>query len=227
MTSGLDLGAVVSIPDTAGHGYDSEVLSKLIFAASAMLDSDPASAKACIQRAAELLGVRRTGEERCVQTGSVIRGGLAPWQQKQIAAHVAANIGSNIQVRDLARVARLSVGHFFKAFRDSFGEPPMAYVVRQRIRRGQSLMLSSRAPLSRIAADCGMCDQAHFTRVFHRIVGITPSVWRRQFSSGELRTDVVVKRESITPRPVATVQYGSRRVGRISPPALVSNPCDE
>jgi len=206
MTSGLDLGAVVSIPDTAGHGYDSEVLSKLIFAASAMLDSDPASAKACIQRAAELLGVRRTGEERCVQTGSVIRGGLAPWQQKQIAAHVAANIGSNIQVRDLARVARLSVGHFFKAFRDSFGEPPMAYVVRQRIRRGQSLMLSSRAPLSRIAVDCGMCDQAHFTRVFHRIVGITPSVWRRQFSSGELRTDVVVKRESITPRPVATVQ---------------------
>jgi AraC-like DNA-binding protein len=42
-------------------------------------------------------------------------------------------------------------------------------------------MLSSGDALSRIALDCGMCDQAHFTRVFRRVVGVSPSVWRRQF----------------------------------------------
>jgi AraC-like DNA-binding protein len=27
-----------------------------------------------------------------------------------------------------------------------------------------------------------MCDQAHLTRVFRRIVGVNPGVWRRQFT---------------------------------------------
>jgi hypothetical protein len=44
-------------------------------------------------------------------------------------------------------------------------------------------MLNTREPLSQVALDCGMCDQAHFTRVFRKVVGISPSVWRRQFQS--------------------------------------------
>lgn len=35
-------------------------------------------------------------------------------------------------------------------------------------------MLTTREPLSSIALRCGMCDQAHFTRSFRRIVGETP-----------------------------------------------------
>jgi AraC-like DNA-binding protein len=46
------------------------------------------------------------------------------------------------------------------------------------------MMLSSRCSLLRIALECGMCDQAHFTRVFRRIVGINPNAWRRQFPVG-------------------------------------------
>jgi AraC-like DNA-binding protein len=51
-------------------------------------------------------------------------------------------------------------------------------------------MLSSGAPLSQIALDCGLCDQAHFTRVFRRIVGMNPSIWRREFGSGNTGTRV-------------------------------------
>jgi AraC family transcriptional regulator len=151
--------------------------------AAATLDSDRTTAKTCIERVAEILSV--TDEKRPVPAAAAIRGGLAPWQQRNVAAYVAANIGSTIRVGDLACLARLSVGHFFRAFRESFGEPPFAYIARQRIELAQSLMLSSRVPLSQIALDCGMCDQAHFTRVFRRIVGINPSVWRRQSSTGD------------------------------------------
>jgi AraC family transcriptional regulator len=182
MTSVVDLdGAFVSIPDTAGDSLGSEALLKLISVAAATLDSDRATARACIERAAELLSA--TDEARPVPSAASIRGGLAPWQQRSVAEYVAAHIGSTIRVGDLARVARLSVGHFFRAFRESFGEPPFAHIARQRIQRAQSLMLSSRASLSQIAVDCGMCDQPHFTRVFRRIVGINPGVWRRQSST--------------------------------------------
>jgi AraC family transcriptional regulator len=208
MRSVADLDAAfISIPETAGHSFGSETLSKLISVAAATLDSDRATARACIERAAELLSV--TDEARRAPLAAAIRGGLAPWQQKNVSEYVSTNIGSTIRVRDLARVARLSVGHFFRAFRESFGEPPFAHIARQRIQRAQSLMLSSRASLSQIAFDIGMCDQAHFTRVFRRIVGINPGVWRRQSGAHEAKVGIGSR---ITTRQLTAVQDASRHV---------------
>jgi AraC family transcriptional regulator len=201
MRSVTDLDATfVSIPDIAGRNLGSETLSKLISVAAATLDSDRATARACIERAAKLLSA--TDEAPHAPVAAAIRGGLALWQQNNVEEYVAANIGSTIRVRDLANVARLSVGHFFRAFRESFGEPPFAHIARQRIQHAQSLMLSSRASLSQIAFDCGMCDQAHFTRVFRRIVGINPGVWRRQSSACSANMKM---RSSITARHLTTV----------------------
>jgi len=41
------------------------------------------------------------------------------------------------------------------------------------------LMLLTEYPLSQLALDCGFTDQPHLTRLFRRIVGITPAAWRR------------------------------------------------
>ena len=160
---------------------DVEALSNLLAAAAATVDSDKTKAKACIQRAEELLGTWRGRGQRLLQDRPVTRGGLAPWRKIRVSSYVEANLGSQIRVTDLARIVELSTGHFFRAFHESFGEPPLAFVARQRIRRSQQLMLSSRATLAQIAVDCGMFDQAHFTRVFRKIVGLNPSLWRREF----------------------------------------------
>jgi AraC-like DNA-binding protein len=199
---------VVSIADAPGYRLGREELTKLISAAAATLDCDRATAKACLQRAVELLSV--TGEGRPLQATACIRGGLAPWQKRIVTAYIAANLGSTIRASDLARVTRLSVGHFFRAFGESFGEPPLAHIARRRIQRAQSLLLSSQASLSQIGLDCGMHDQSHFTRVFRRFVGINPGVWRRQFSAGEANTSAE-KSASKATEDLTTVQYGSRR----------------
>jgi len=113
-----------------------------------------------------------------------VRGGLAPWQLKRVDDYIEANLGSTIRAADLARIAQQSVSYFSRAFRRSVGYTPHAYVMRQRMRRAQDIMLSSEHPLSRIALECGMSDQAHFSRVFRKLVGTNPWAWRRQFSSG-------------------------------------------
>jgi AraC family transcriptional regulator len=64
-------------------------------------------------------------------------------------------------------------------FKCAFGASPRDYVLRRRIEVAQALMLTTSEPLSSIAVNCGMCDQQHFTRSFHRIVGETPFSWRR------------------------------------------------
>jgi transcriptional regulator GlxA family with amidase domain len=113
-----------------------------------------------------------------------VRGGLASWQLKRVNDYIEANLGSTIRAADLARVAQQSVSYFSRAFRRSVGYTPHAYVMRQRMRRAQDIMLSSEHPLSRVALECGMSDQAHFSRVFRKLVGTNPWAWRRQFSSG-------------------------------------------
>lgn len=104
--------------------------------------------------------------------------GLAGWRVQRVTAFVEANIGANIRVGDLARIVVLSTSHFCRAFKQTFGESPLRYVRRQRVRHAQAIMLCSRDSLAKIAADCGMSDQAHFSRVFRRIVGVNPGAWR-------------------------------------------------
>ena len=98
---------------------------------------------------------------------------------RKIIAHVEANLSRRIFVYELARLVGLSAGHFCRAFKCTFGASPCDYMLRRRVEMAQGLMLTTPEPLSSIAVRCGMCDQSHFTRVFHRIVGETPYAWRR------------------------------------------------
>jgi AraC family transcriptional regulator len=156
-------------------------LANLLAAATVALYTDPRTAKSCVHRAAILLGIElsrgadKTAERSCPQ------GGLALWQAKRLRCYIEDNLDSSIRATDLAGIVQLSTSHFSRAFRKTFGEPPLRYIMQQRIRRAQELMLASRLPLSQVALECGMCDQAHLSRTFRRIVGINPRAWRGQF----------------------------------------------
>ena len=174
--------SIVSSPDGSACPSRDEALVRLLAVATATFDSDRDRAKACVQQAAELLRVSVESEGYQWNEPSS-PGGLASWQAKRVVAYIESNIGLSLRVADLAGIVQLSISYFFRAFRASFGRPPLAYVNLRRMLHAQALMLNTREPLSQVALACGMSDQAHFTRVFRRIVGITPSVWRRQFQS--------------------------------------------
>jgi AraC-like DNA-binding protein len=126
--------------------------------------------------AAKTSGVPRTAGLDPSKPG---RSGLAPWQVRRVATYMEHNLANSIRCEDLARVTGLSVSHFMRAFRASFGAPPHAYLMRRRMERAQHLMLSTDTTIGRIALDCGFADQSHLTRLFRRIVGESPAAWRR------------------------------------------------
>lgn len=152
-------------------------IAELCSAIRSALDDERGTAEDSLRRAAELL--REMGETKSLSGSEQSRGGLAPWQIRKVTRYVDANLDQTIRNEDLATVARLNTSHFGRAFRNSFGEPPHEYVIRRRVERAQGLMLSTRAPLSAIALDCGLADQAHLSRLFRRIVGESPRAWRR------------------------------------------------
>jgi AraC family transcriptional regulator len=158
-----------------------DTLTSLLVAATAAVRTDRRLTQRCIQRAATLLGIDlSSGGDRTEQC-SPPRSGLASWQANRLKSYIEGKLDSTIRAPDLAGLVRLSTSHFFRAFRKTFGESPVAYVMKRRMLRAQELMLKSRVSLSQVALECGMSDQAHFSRTFRRIVGTNPSVWRRQF----------------------------------------------
>jgi AraC family transcriptional regulator len=105
-------------------------------------------------------------------------GRLATWRASKVVTYIESNLSGTIIVAALARIAGLGCSHFHRTFRSRFGVTPHAYITLKRIEMAQVLMLTTNDPLSQISLACGMTDQAHFTRIFRRLVGETPGRWR-------------------------------------------------
>lgn len=109
----------------------------------------------------------------------MIRGGLAPWQERRARELMSASLTEDIPLSRLASECGLSVRHFARAFRRSTGVAPHRWLLNYRIERAKDLLRVGEWSLASIAADCGFADQSHFTRVFTTIAGLTPGAWRR------------------------------------------------
>ena len=159
------------------------VTAQLMEAVRHARDGDSDGTRAHIARAVALLDghpeprITRQTSNRVPR--QIQRGGFAAWQSRRLAAHVDANLSGKIVIKDLAASLHISVGHFCRAFKCTFGVPARIWIRRRRIEVAQGLMLTTEASLSEIALSCGMSDQSHFTRSFRRIVGEAPSSWRQ------------------------------------------------
>jgi AraC family transcriptional regulator len=138
---------------------------------------DAKEASRCIAKARDLIrGECYVAKQTSFDSGSVR---LPPWRLRRVLAFVEANLSNAIQVKDLAAEARLSVCYLSHLFRNTIGQSPFAYVRRRRIERAKHLMLLTEKSLAEIAGECGLCDQAHFSRLFRQMVGMSPAAWRR------------------------------------------------
>lgn len=83
----------------------------------------------------------------------------------------------NVPVAELASVAGMSESHFARRFCDAFGIAP--HEMRMSLRIEEAMMrIQSGTALAAAATCCGFSDQAHLTRKFKRLTGITPGKFR-------------------------------------------------
>jgi AraC family transcriptional regulator len=108
-----------------------------------------------------------------------VRGGLAPWQVRRAKEILCANLDGRVPLQEVARQCRLSVSHFSRAFRHSMGVAPHNWLLTRRVEAAKEKLRDDRMSLLDVALACGFADQSHLTRVFTRIVGISPGAWRR------------------------------------------------
>ena len=170
-----------SDPSPSSDGLHDAVL-EIFHALSNLLNEEPESAQAYLQRAASALRLAPRSSDlgtTAPKRAQQFRGGLAPWQARVLKTHIDTHLDVTIRTTELARLVQLSAFHFCRVFRVSFGHSPHSYVTRRRIERAQGLMLTTKFPLGQIAVDCGFSDQAHFNKLFRRFAGESPGEWRR------------------------------------------------
>jgi AraC family transcriptional regulator len=131
-----------------------------------------------ILMAHELLRLNNEGESGPAQEPEYVRGGLAAWQKSRVADYVEEHLADSVLLSQLAEVARLSPFHFSRAFKQSFGLPPLRYVTSRRIERAK-ILLAGEDSITQVGLAVGFGETSSFTTAFRRRTGVTPTVFRR------------------------------------------------
>lgn len=108
-----------------------------------------------------------------------VRGALDARRIRRVTEYIDARLGENLSIETLAGQASLSLFHFARAFKSATGKTPHRFVIERRIGRAKTLLGESREPIAAVAELCGFASQAHLSRWFKRLVGVTPGSYRR------------------------------------------------
>jgi AraC-like DNA-binding protein len=151
--------------------YDEQVAALVVAAHSAAETEGPLHAEAAVMTALEAL-VRRHGSAPGTGTGPA-RGRAV----EQARAILADRLIDPPSLEQLALEVGARPFGLLRAFRDAYGLPPHAYLTQLRIRRARTLLAAGRQSAD-VATTVGFFDQAHLTRHFRRLVGVTPGEYR-------------------------------------------------
>jgi AraC-like DNA-binding protein len=96
---------------------------------------------------------------------------------RRAVEYLSENYGRNVALAELATAAGLDGFHLTRAFTRAMGMPPHAYHLQQRLRAAQTRLAAGES-VTAVAQNLGFSDQAHLTRLFKRLNGVTPGRYR-------------------------------------------------
>src|SRR5688572_29069639 len=85
-----------------------------------------------------------------------------------------------LDVEALARGANMSAGHLSRQFKLAFGESPYSYLMTRRIERAMALLRLGELSVTDVCFTVGCSSLGTFSTRFTELVGVPPSVYRRQ-----------------------------------------------
>jgi AraC family transcriptional regulator len=110
-----------------------------------------------------------------------LEGRLSPRQVETVSRYVSDHIRCALSIVELAGLLQLSPAYFCRAFSKTLGVTPHRFVLNERIEIArQRLQQTSPPPMAELAHALGFATQAHFSVVFQKLVGCSPSEFRKR-----------------------------------------------
>jgi AraC-like DNA-binding protein len=85
-----------------------------------------------------------------------------------------------LDVEALARGVHMSAGHLSREFRSAYGESPYGYLMTRRIERAMALLRRGDVSVTEVCFTVGCASLGTFSTRFTELVGVPPSVYRRE-----------------------------------------------
>ena len=155
--------------------------SRLLMSAADFLDGHEPLDALFRHQLTELLAIRLLA----VHAGSSTTfrpaaGGLSPKALRRAIERLRSDNDEDVSLAALASDAGLSRFHFCRAFKESTGLPPHAWLRQQRLEQAMHMLLDTDESIVSIGAALGYSSQTAFAAAFRKLTGETPSDWRRR-----------------------------------------------
>jgi len=108
--------------------------------------------------------------------------GLTHHQMRRVMDFVQDHLSQELSLEALAQQTGFSPYHFARLFRQTTGESPHQFVLRQRIERAQRLLKERDVSLAHVAVESGFANQSHLTQAFKQHLGLTPRAYQQDRS---------------------------------------------
>ena len=92
--------------------------------------------------------------------------------------YIELHYAEDLSVRIMAEHFGYSEVYFCKLFKQHFGESFVSFLTRYRIREAQRLLEDEAVNIKDVGRTVGYEDSNYFTKVFRRIMGVSPSEYR-------------------------------------------------
>lgn len=94
-------------------------------------------------------------------------------------AWINQHVDRDYQSEVVAKVAKMSVSHFYKRFLQEVGLTPADYHLRQRMFLAKQKLRGTDSSITDIALELGVSSSQYFATVFKKVVGVTPNEYRK------------------------------------------------
>jgi AraC family transcriptional regulator len=162
-------------------GHPDPITSRLLASAADVLEGSAALDALFRQQLTDLLATRllaaHTGSSAAIQPAI---GGLSPMTLRRAIERLRADSDADVSLGALASDAGLSRFHFCRAFKESTGLSPHAWLRQHRLEQAMNMLRDTDASVVSVAAALGYSSQTAFAAAFRKLTGETPSDWRRR-----------------------------------------------
>ena len=118
-----------------------------------------------------------------------VKGGMPGRRLKQLISYIEENLARDLTLKEIAKIAGLSVSHCKAAFRKSMGQPIHQYVIQRRVDRARILLGEGQLSINEVALETGFAHQSHLAYHTRRILGVSPkAIQGSKRSSGAVRS---------------------------------------
>lgn len=98
---------------------------------------------------------------------------------RRVRDRIDRDYAQPLDVEALARGVHMSAGHLSRQFRAAYGESVHAYLMTRRIERAMALLRRGDLGVTEVCFEVGCASLGTFSTRFTELVGVPPSVYRR------------------------------------------------